>query len=139
MSDADHDRPVGYGRPPTASRFRPGQSGNPAGRPKRRPCLQSVLLAELAKPAHAGSQPTSTKLDEFAKALVESAIAGNARAAALLVGVLLRFEQSEQEETQVQTSDDREILEAYLRNRRGPIAGESETNRSVSENNEQQR
>lgn len=25
---------VGYGRPPTATRFRPGQSGNPKGRPK---------------------------------------------------------------------------------------------------------
>ena len=25
---------VGYGRPPTTTRFRPGQSGNPRGRPK---------------------------------------------------------------------------------------------------------
>ena len=26
--------PVGYGRPPTASQFQPGQSGNPKGRPE---------------------------------------------------------------------------------------------------------
>ena len=25
---------VGYGRPPSATRFQPGQSGNPKGRPK---------------------------------------------------------------------------------------------------------
>ena len=25
---------VGYGKPPAGTRFKPGQSGNPAGRPK---------------------------------------------------------------------------------------------------------
>jgi len=30
----DHDYEVGYGRPPVHARFRPGQSGNPKGRPK---------------------------------------------------------------------------------------------------------
>jgi hypothetical protein len=30
----DDDPRVGYGRPPLATRFRPGQSGNPRGRPK---------------------------------------------------------------------------------------------------------
>ena len=29
-----HDYKVGYGRPPEAHRFTPGQSGNPRGRPK---------------------------------------------------------------------------------------------------------
>ena len=31
---ADDDDKVGYGRPPKAHQFRPGQSGNPRGRPK---------------------------------------------------------------------------------------------------------
>ena len=36
MSDPDEpkDEAVGYGKPPKAHRFQPGQSGNPAGRPK---------------------------------------------------------------------------------------------------------
>ena len=32
--DPDEDEDVGKGRPPLASRFRPGQSGNPRGRPR---------------------------------------------------------------------------------------------------------
>jgi len=29
------DQKVGYGQPPLESRFKPGQSGNPKGRPKQ--------------------------------------------------------------------------------------------------------
>jgi hypothetical protein len=40
---------VGYGKPPAASRFQPGQSGNPNGRPKGRPTLHQILLEEGSK------------------------------------------------------------------------------------------
>src|SRR4051812_4337181 len=47
----DDDRPydVGYGRPPKATRFRKGQSGNPRGRPKGAQGLRSLLEAALAQ------------------------------------------------------------------------------------------
>lgn len=32
--DDDRDYEVGYGRPPKATQFKPGQSGNPRGRPR---------------------------------------------------------------------------------------------------------
>ena len=41
MSDRDNGAapggtaPIGYGRPPAEHRFKPGQSGNPKGRPRR--------------------------------------------------------------------------------------------------------
>lgn len=31
----DREYPVGYGKPPKHSQFKPGQSGNPSGRPKK--------------------------------------------------------------------------------------------------------
>lgn len=41
------DDKVGYGKPPKASRFRPGASGNPKGRPKRK----QLLIAEVVNSA----------------------------------------------------------------------------------------
>ena len=57
MSD---DQNVGYRRPPVRTRFKPGASGNPSGRPKRRPTFRSVLMDELAAPVP--TQPAVSKL-----------------------------------------------------------------------------
>lgn len=41
--------PVGYKRPPKAHQFKPGQSGNPRGRPKGVPSLHEAMTKEAAK------------------------------------------------------------------------------------------
>ncbi len=41
------DYEVGYGRPPKRSRFKPGQSGNPKGRPKGRKNIHTILEETL--------------------------------------------------------------------------------------------
>jgi Family of unknown function (DUF5681) len=41
------DYAVGFGRPPKHSQFRPGKSGNPRGRPKKRASLQDIVTAVL--------------------------------------------------------------------------------------------
>jgi Family of unknown function (DUF5681) len=41
-----NDEAVGYGRPPAATRWKPGQSGNPRGRPRN---AGRDLLAEAAR------------------------------------------------------------------------------------------
>jgi hypothetical protein len=38
---------VGYGRPPEATKFKPGQSGNPSGRPKGSKSLATLALKHL--------------------------------------------------------------------------------------------
>jgi Family of unknown function (DUF5681) len=43
------DYAVGYGRPPKANQFQPGQSGNLGGRPRGRPSLDEPLLEEAAR------------------------------------------------------------------------------------------
>lgn len=41
------DYAVGYGKPPVASRFKPGQSGNPRGRPKGASTVLDKILGQL--------------------------------------------------------------------------------------------
>ncbi len=112
-----NDRPsgVGYKRPPTQTRFRPGRSGNPGGRPKRRPSFRAALLAELAA-TMPGKDPQRalSKLQALVRTLVDSAIAGDARAQSLLVAVLARIGDVEDNEPNSLTSDDRAILDAYV-------------------------
>ena len=45
-----HDYEVGYRKPPPMSRFKPGQSGNPKGRPKRHPTSQETFQKVLSMP-----------------------------------------------------------------------------------------
>jgi hypothetical protein len=39
--------PVGYARPPIASRFKPGKSGNPHGRPRNSRNLKTIIQSAL--------------------------------------------------------------------------------------------
>ena len=43
------DYEVGYGKPPRKSQFKPGQSGNPKGRPKGRKGFSTILVEELSE------------------------------------------------------------------------------------------
>lgn len=44
------DYEIGYGRPPRHSRFKPGQSGNPKGRPRGRKNVHTILEETLYRP-----------------------------------------------------------------------------------------
>ena len=112
-----NDRPtgVGYKRPPTHTRFKPGRSGNPAGRPKRQVSFSDALLTELAT-SLPGKDPEQarSKLQALVKTLVDAAIGGNARSQSLVVGALARLGDAENSEAPPLTADDKEILEAYV-------------------------
>ena len=92
-SVADREGPglverVGYGRPPAATRFRPGQSGNPRGRPKGARNFSTVIasaLGERVAVTENGRRRRITKLEAAIKQLVNRAAAGEARATALLL------------------------------------------------------
>ena len=45
--DDKRDYEVGYGRPPKASQFKKGKSGNPRGRPKKDPSIADVISQDL--------------------------------------------------------------------------------------------
>jgi Family of unknown function (DUF5681) len=106
---------VGYKEPPRHTRFRPGRSGNPAGRPKRRLSFWEAMSTELAA-AMPGkdTEQARSKLEALVKTLVDAAIAGNARAQSLVVGALARLGDGEKSEAPPLTPDDKEILDAYV-------------------------
>lgn len=79
----DSDYAVGFGKPPEHSRFQPGQSGNPKGRPKGALNLATALnraLKEKVFITEGGQRKQITKLDATIKALVNRAVKGDARA-----------------------------------------------------------
>ena len=125
---------VGYKRPPDHTRFRAGRSGNPAGRPKRRPSFQDTLLAELAAvmPGE-GPQHARNKLQALVRTLVDSAIAGNARSQSVVIGALARIGDAEDSEAPSLTPDDREILDAYVGGEIKRRAGETDATPSSTE------
>ena len=66
VGDADEDK-VGNCRPPRSTRFRPGQSGNPRGRPKRARGLSGLVArvsakgSRRSKTAGGGASPSSRR------------------------------------------------------------------------------
>lgn len=74
---------VGYKKPPVHSRFRPGKSGNPKGRPKGGLNLATALnraLRERVVVTENGRRRSITKLEAAVKGLVNRAVKGDPRA-----------------------------------------------------------
>jgi Family of unknown function (DUF5681) len=81
---------VGYGKPPKATQFKPGQSGNPRGRPKGSLNVATVLERTLREPlvvTEGGQRRVITKLEAAVKQLANKAASGDARAIQLLIGL----------------------------------------------------
>jgi len=85
------DYDVGYGQPPRKSRFRPGVSGNPKGRPKRKPsALAGIIRDVLSAPVEfreRGRLKAGTRHELSLKVLVERAIKGELGAAEFILKV----------------------------------------------------
>jgi hypothetical protein len=138
MSKEDDDPPegaekVGYCRPPRATRFRPGQSGNPRGRPRKPKPIQELLATELRQRAPVrenGLEQKLPKLELVVKRLVHDAIQGNYPAVRLLIDLIKVTEEGSDQGLVERTieelnAEDREILARYLRP--GDAAAESGT------------
>jgi hypothetical protein len=85
---------VGYARPPAATRFRPGQSGNPSGRPKGRKSFQALVqdAADTKIELKMGGKKVNMSMAQaFIQSLFRSALSGNAKAYPLVVELLQRY------------------------------------------------
>ena len=104
--DNGKDAGVGYGRPPQATQFKKGQSGNPRGRPRKRRGQATIAARVLGKIQRLAGQPRGdrvryTSLELIAMTLKQLAAAGNHRAAALYTRASARFGRQPTEDNQV--------------------------------------
>jgi hypothetical protein len=122
---------VGFCKPPVHSRFRPGQSGNPAGRPKGMRNLRTDVRLALKVPVKikddGGSRNISTQQGAL-MVLREKALKGDARALDRLLELAARFN-NDPDETAAQTlpADDRATLDAFAAELAAGIAGSTTT------------
>ena len=111
---------IGYGKPPKASQFKPGQSGNPKGRRKGAKGLKSDLRSELAQRVSItenGRAEKLTKQQVVVKQLVAKAAKGDMRAIGLLaslVGQIFGYEDEAKKGAGSLSLEDEQVLAAAL-------------------------
>ena len=90
---SEEDEKVGYRRPPIATRFKKGQSGNPSGKRKARPTPSQRLdriLREIVPVTEGGKSKRMDREEIFLRQMVVRAIGGDRQCSPLLLNYLLR-------------------------------------------------
>ena len=124
MSEPE-DEEVGYKKPPKATQWKPGQSGNPKGRPKRTKDFEKLLdqeLSQFIRITDGGQVVSMTKREVLIKSLVNESLKGDRQAQKLILSFMktqLTIEGFEPDEA------DREALIELFNSKRGD-AGETE-------------
>jgi hypothetical protein len=130
----DHNKTynVGFGKPPKASQFRKGSSGNPKGRPKGRRNLATVLertLQEKVVINENGVRRTVTKLEAAMKQLVNQAASGDLAAMRQLSALAGSAEEELVAPTARQMDqDDQKVMENVLKRFNKSANGEDNEN-----------
>ena len=92
--DHDLEHEVGYGKPPKASRFQKGRSGNPSGRPRKVPGIAEVLwkVARQKVLVQGKNGPKYiTKLEACATQLGNKGSIGDLKACKEFIAMLAQF------------------------------------------------
>jgi hypothetical protein len=115
---------VGYGRPPTRTRFRPGHSGNPKGRPKRpkEPIARAALEQKVA--LNDGDPNKASVRQAAFHNIAQRAASGDIKS----VNFLLVHENEEQQRASqqflVSPETALEIIRRYLERQKEPQRGQ---------------
>ena len=90
MTDTPEDYAVGYGKPPAASQFKPGRSGNPKGRPRGSRNIALMVEEELVRKIEVtidGTRKRISKGKVVARRVVAGAVKGEPKAIATVMTI----------------------------------------------------
>lgn len=89
----------GYGKPPKTHQFKPGQSGNPRGRPRKKDGLGSAVqraMSERVPVTENGVRSRRKKVDVTITQLVNQGVKGDRHAAKMLFDMMRSVEAEQQ-------------------------------------------
>ncbi len=110
-SASDSADRVGYGHPPQHSRYRPGQSGNPSGRPKGRRSFQKDIAAALDAPSPADGGKTKQQM--LAENLVNDALDRNPVALKIVAPIVLALNDEEKDREEEVTALQQSLIQDF--------------------------
>jgi hypothetical protein len=111
---------VGFGKPPRSTRFKPGQSGNPNGRPRGAKNFAIAIGQELdsrVTVTENGRRRRISKREVIAKHLVNKAASGDLKAIPLLLNEARAGENNPADAVSAQvfdTPEDRKVLDGII-------------------------
>ena len=86
MSESSESETVGYKQPPRETQFKPGKSGNPRGRPKRKVNMSESLNRVLDdKIVVTGLGKGKTGLEAFVQSIVDRVLQGDSKGIPALI------------------------------------------------------
>jgi hypothetical protein len=112
---------VGFGKPPRSPQFKPGQSGNPAGRPRGAKNFATAIEQELdarVTITENGRRRRISKREVIAKHLVNKAAGGDLKAIPLLLNEARAREGNSANpaaDAVLDTPEDQKVLDSVLR------------------------
>ena len=127
---------VGKGRPPVASRFKPGQSGNPKGRRRKSRNMRTVVRLVLDEQMSVREGTRVRRMSAFealVRTLLRRAYKGDPKSVAALIILMRQFglasDLHDPSEDLLLASDYQTIIAEFLgRNRSSDIASKEEAN-----------
>jgi hypothetical protein len=120
----EHGYVVGYGKPPTASQFKPGQTGNAKGRPAGHKNLKTLIRQAMTariSVQEGSSNRQVSKIEGVVLRQLQNALKGNDRSAmavirmALQLGFLDDAAEDHQAEARLSATDESILKELIAR------------------------
>lgn len=112
---------MGYGKPPKGHRFKPGQSGNPSGKPRKILDLSDRFERELKRKrviVEDGQRLCVSTMEVLVKRMIDLALKGNMKAMNQMLALMAHaLEREKERSTDFASLSEKELAAAYAQMR----------------------